>query len=148
MEVHERPANRFVAGFIGHPPMNFLEGRLTREGEQLCFIRGPLRLPLPREHWPRLCAFVDRELVLGLRPEAWHPGVDTAAQSPSVPARVLSVERVADRRVIHCSVPDGSSIVCCVDSQDVISTGELLYLRPALHRAHFFAADENGGALL
>ncbi len=66
MEVYHRPANRFVASFIGSPPMNFLEGRV----EQHWFIAedGRVRIPLPQAVWSGLP--MGRAVTLGIRPEA------------------------------------------------------------------------------
>jgi multiple sugar transport system ATP-binding protein len=59
-EVYERPANRFVAGFLGAPSMNFIDGELDAQGR---FVAGPLAVQLP--------AAPDgaRTAVLGVRPE-------------------------------------------------------------------------------
>ena len=63
-EVFNRPANLFVAGFIGMPSMNLLEGTLTPQGDQM-FLRGPgFSIPLPvAGPWPA-------QLVAGVRPQA------------------------------------------------------------------------------
>jgi len=69
--IYERPANLFVAGFMGSPPMNFVPGILVRDGGGLGarLGNGPgpaLTLPIDGDY----AAWVDREIVLGLRPEA------------------------------------------------------------------------------
>jgi multiple sugar transport system ATP-binding protein len=66
-ELYERPANTFVASFIGSPPMNLLQGEVERLGEGLGFVAGDLRLPLPPEVASRVNG--DRKVTLGLRPE-------------------------------------------------------------------------------
>src|SRR6202142_1587034 len=47
LEIYHRPCNRFVAGFLGTPPMNFFEGRLVEEGGRLYFDEGSGKLPVP-----------------------------------------------------------------------------------------------------
>ena len=47
LEIYHKPANRFVAGFLGSPPMNFLEGLLVEEGGRLLFDEGSGKLPVP-----------------------------------------------------------------------------------------------------
>ena len=47
LDIYHHPANRFVAGFLGTPPMNFFEGRLVDEGGRLWFDEGTGRLPVP-----------------------------------------------------------------------------------------------------
>ncbi|GIX48759.1 MAG: hypothetical protein KatS3mg131_2970 [Candidatus Tectimicrobiota bacterium] len=69
MEVYDHPANQFVAGFIGSPPMNFLDARLVQEnGETLVDLKG-LRLPLPPDKAKRAEAYLNKEVVFGIRPE-------------------------------------------------------------------------------
>ena len=47
LDIYHRPANRFVAGFLGSPPMNFFDGRLVEEGGRLLFDEGTAKLPVP-----------------------------------------------------------------------------------------------------
>jgi multiple sugar transport system ATP-binding protein len=70
LEIYARPANRFVAGFIGTPAMNFLPGRLVGDRENLFFVAAGVRLRLPPEQASRLGEWVGKDVVLGLRPEA------------------------------------------------------------------------------
>src|SRR5690606_11771779 len=61
--VYNQPANRFVAGFVGSPPMNFLEGKIEDEA----FIGGGLRFRLPDGHPARTLA--GKSVTFGIRPE-------------------------------------------------------------------------------
>lgn len=76
--LYQQPANMFVAGFIGSPPMNLLRGRVVQDGEDFTFqennpagaVHGSrLKLALPRERGQRLSRFAEGNIVLGLRPE-------------------------------------------------------------------------------
>jgi multiple sugar transport system ATP-binding protein len=71
--LYEKPVNLFVAGFIGSPAMNLVEARLARaDGGGLAVELGASSLPLPPEvvaERPGLAAFVDRMIILGIRPE-------------------------------------------------------------------------------
>jgi len=76
MEIYHHPANLFVAGFIGSPPMNFLRGTLTGSGSRLEFREPvaagslpPVRLELPETASRKLSSYQDREIILGIRPE-------------------------------------------------------------------------------
>jgi multiple sugar transport system ATP-binding protein len=82
--IYDRPMSRQVAGFVGWPPMNFLEGRLVEEGGRLCLKRGAMALHLAdrQEEWQ---AFVGREVVLGIRPEQVRMG-RAGGVSPLIPA--------------------------------------------------------------
>ncbi len=88
-EVYDRPANVFVAGFIGSPPMNLLRGSAAagrvKAGE----------FTLERAGVP------DGELVVGLRPEALRPAVDGM---PAIDFRVDVVEPLGDELIVHGSL--------------------------------------------
>jgi sn-glycerol 3-phosphate transport system ATP-binding protein len=74
MEVYRRPATRFVAEFVGSPPMNFVDGTLSDDGLQL----GTTRLPWPPAAAPE-AATQARPVAVGLRPEDIAVNADDAA---------------------------------------------------------------------
>jgi multiple sugar transport system ATP-binding protein len=74
--IYNEPANMFVAAFIGNPPMNFFEGTLVEKGGRLHFSeskdkdRGAsLFLQAHKDHEPKLAAWIDKKVALGIRPE-------------------------------------------------------------------------------
>jgi multiple sugar transport system ATP-binding protein len=90
-EVYGRPANRFVAGFLGSPAMNFVEGRLERAGEARArFAAGQFALTLDRS-----VGHEGRPALLGVRPEDIHVGPD----GPLV-GRVTLVEPMGLHQVV------------------------------------------------
>jgi multiple sugar transport system ATP-binding protein len=69
-EVYHNPRTRFVAGFIGSPAMNFIPGRVVNGGNNLSIrLSDTLTLPLPESRTARYKAYVDKEVIFGLRPE-------------------------------------------------------------------------------
>ena len=81
--IYERPANMFVAGFIGSPTMNFLKGTLERNGDGLGLrhAAGTLQLPVLMQD---VAAAVGRELVAGIRPETLSTGSGAAVLNGTV----------------------------------------------------------------
>jgi multiple sugar transport system ATP-binding protein len=73
LAVYGRPRNRFVAAFLGWPPMNFLDGRLEGRGDSLRFVTGEWCLPLPAAQAKVWEPFAGRPVTMGLRPEAVGP---------------------------------------------------------------------------
>ncbi|KFI05090.1 ABC transporter ATP-binding protein [Massilia sp. BSC265] len=103
-EVYERPANRFVAGFLGSPSMNFIEGRLEGELDvQRRFSAGALALTLPPD-----CVAPQGAVTLAIRPEDIHLGPDGPLQ-----ASVTLVELMGNHQVVwlDCGGHQLSSIV-------------------------------------
>ncbi len=69
LTVYHKPANRFVAGFIGSPPMNFFEGTLIKENNVLYFKSQDFKVPIPDNKAVLLKLKEVRDVILGIRPE-------------------------------------------------------------------------------
>ena len=114
--VYEDPVDLFVAGFMGSPPMNMLQGRLVEEGG-LFFETGQgdsrLRVPLPKPMGASLDGLRSRDVILGIRPESI-----TAAESVEDGERVFTFERPVD--VVEPTGPD-TMIVLSVGETEVIA---------------------------
>ena len=97
-EMYHNPATRFVAGFLGNPPIAFLRG--TAEGGAFVLAGGDLRIPLPRA----VQAPADgRPLTLGIRPENFGPHGDIA-----IPGIVHFVETQGRENLYDVELPDRS----------------------------------------
>jgi multiple sugar transport system ATP-binding protein len=68
-EVYKNPANMFVAGFIGSPSMNFFKGVVVKEDSNLYFKTDAFKLKLFSEIKEKLQSYVDKKVIIGLRPE-------------------------------------------------------------------------------
>jgi multiple sugar transport system ATP-binding protein len=127
--VYARPANLFVAGFIGSPAMNLVEAEV-RDGA--CDLSG-VRLELPAE-LARAATSLGR-VVIGLRPDALELAGD------GVPARVEVVEDVGAEAYAFCrtELPGGARrVIARVDSRRPPEQGETVRLRPLAEEAHLF----------
>jgi multiple sugar transport system ATP-binding protein len=94
MEIYDRPANMFVAGFIGTPPMNFLRGRMESEAGDPVFREGGGCVRLPLRSAGADAELPVGEVVLGVRPEHCVP-VESATGLPGgFTARITAVETV------------------------------------------------------
>jgi len=69
MEIYEYPLNKFVAGFIGSPGMNFLPATIVTENADLYVDTGSFRLLIPEKKVPYLQDHKDKDVILGIRPE-------------------------------------------------------------------------------
>ncbi len=142
-EVYERPTNRFVAGFVGTPPMNFFEGRLLQEGDRLIFDEGDNRLTVSPRHRAALAGHVGRTLTLGVRPEMLRPASE-ARRDNVLRVHVSVVEPLGDRTDVYAGTPRHPQIVCRVDSQTRLQENCPAVLAVDMERVHFFEPGENG----
>ena len=134
--LYTYPANKFVAGFIGTPQMNFLdvtfEEKETDSGKKLFAVLGRNRLEIHPETVKRIT--VDevnkRQFVLGVRPEDVHFGAEAAEKyaTGAIKATVNVTEKLGNETLIYCSIDgtDAEIVVrggsrCQVDSEDKIT---------------------------
>lgn len=98
-EVYNSPANMFVAGFIGSPPMNFIGGRLLREKEKLFFANQGLNINLSEIDFKRINEIKNEDVVLGIRPEDIL--ISENEKEGGMAARVELVESVGSESYIY-----------------------------------------------
>jgi multiple sugar transport system ATP-binding protein len=165
MEVYRRPANRFVAGFFGTPAMNFIKGRLRREGDGLVFAGGGVCLPLPEEQASLLSQMALDAVVLGIRAE--HLGLrrqadmgdetrsvartsveGTALAPVEVDMMVETVEPLGDSQNVFLLSPTRNRLVARISSSIPAAPGESFRVLFDANQVHLFAADEAGGRLV
>ena len=137
LEVYGRPADRFVAGFVGTPPMNFLEGRVADGAFEVGGLRLKLSAPAPAG-----------PAVLGLRPELFAdaPPADANGSAAALPVRVGVVEPLGDRVDVALSLA-GLPLVGRLDARVELREGEERRLWVDLRRAHLFEAGGDGRLL-
>jgi len=141
LDVYHRPANRFVAGFIGSPPMNFIEGRVERLDE-LRFVGegGRVQIPLVEAEWPH--ARPGQRVTLGVRPE--HVTL-AASDEATMQGQVETVEVLG--AVAHLYVRVGqTTVVAQVDAAMRPEPEQTVHLHIDPARIHLFDA-ESGRAL-
>ncbi len=145
-EVYGRPANRFVAGFVGTPPMNFLEGRIRRDERGLVFDDEHNRLVLCAEHAARVVPHVDRAVTLGIRPE----GVRVATDEPAgarLRVQVEVVEPLGERVEVRGRTGGAGRFVGRLAADAAVGAGTTAELCVDMRRVHFFAADADGRSI-
>jgi multiple sugar transport system ATP-binding protein len=133
MELYRRPANRFVAGFMGSPPMNFFQGTLARDNGAVVF-QGGYKLAVPVEGGlaPAMADRLGQAVTLGLRPE--HIG---EAGGGPVAAVVERVEAAGAENFVYCS-SCGVPFVMRAPAARAAKSGDALALRFDMAQAHFF----------
>jgi multiple sugar transport system ATP-binding protein len=155
-ELFDKPANTFVAGFIGSPSMNLFDGRLERRGDGLDVCIGAVRLALPdsvAQERPGLVRHVGRPLKIGLRPEHIEDAaVNTDPRRTGVlEATVELRERLGSEALVHFGVPaaDGAALdapgaipfVARVTARSTAAEGERITFAVNTEAFHFFEAD-------
>jgi len=132
LNLYDRPANLFVAGFIGSPQMNLLEGRAAGGAVQL----GEFSVPIPSGTAPR-----DGKVTIGVRPENWRL---VTKEEGGLPVDVTVVEELgADAFVYGTSGVEGTphDIIVRVNGRQAPKKGEMLYVSTDPNHVHVFDTD-------
>jgi multiple sugar transport system ATP-binding protein len=128
LEVYRRPVNRFVAGFLGTPPMNFLDGALTNRGDSIVFEGAGLSVPLPPAAAAKVRGHEGKPVVLGVRPQALaEPGPATAGRQTIEPTVTL-IEPLGDAMDVCCATPSGAAITARIPAREGVVKGQRLAL--------------------
>jgi multiple sugar transport system ATP-binding protein len=69
VDIYDFPKNKFVAGFIGSPPMNFMSGRLLKKNGRIYFDEGKIKVKLVEDMHKNVMPYVDQEVIFGIRSE-------------------------------------------------------------------------------
>jgi len=149
LEIYHRPENRFVAGFLGSPPMNFFTGTLVRDGGALFFDEGVGKLPVPDWAQKELESHVGKPIVLGARPEALSDQAHArfATTNNSVAVRVTLIQPLGDRMDVYFSTEHHAQSVAQTPAHAGLRPGETIPMFFDLERVHFFETGELGRSL-
>ncbi|MBX3547873.1 MAG: sn-glycerol-3-phosphate ABC transporter ATP-binding protein UgpC [Xanthobacteraceae bacterium] len=130
LDLYDRPANQFVAGFIGSPAMNFLDGKLQANGS--AYVETAQGQKLPLKTMPQ--GEGGRDVVYGIRPEHFEMG------EGGLPAEVVVVEPTGSETQIVARIGNQEVIAVFRERQSV-KPGDKISLRPRADAAHLFAKD-------
>ncbi|WP_411831899.1 ABC transporter ATP-binding protein [Pseudoxanthomonas mexicana] len=132
MALYERPANLFVAGFLGSPAMNVLEGRLLRDDGLKLHLDSGASLPLGAAQVPE--AWLQRPIAVGVRPEHLQPAADGAA---AFQARIEVIEPVGNEIFVNLDLA-GQPLVSRVSPRPLPALGQMLPMALDGACLHFF----------
>ncbi|MBA3342020.1 MAG: sn-glycerol-3-phosphate ABC transporter ATP-binding protein UgpC [Gemmatimonadaceae bacterium] len=140
IELYRAPVNRFVAGFIGTPPMNFVDGQLLREDGSTVFAAEGVRVQLPHEIADGTGS--SEVVTLGIRPEdlTVDSGDSTDAPADSIPGRVVLVERLGGTSHVHFDAGP-HRLLASVSNDRLPEVGDSITVRVRAERVHLFGGD-------
>jgi len=151
-EIYNHPVNMFVAGFIGSPSMNFLNGKLVEEGGVLKFKTegASLELPAGRAQILKSKGYVNKEVVLGIRPEELHDEPIFLEGSPNsiVNAHVEVSENLGHEMYLYLNGIGTGSVIARVDARSAAKEGNNVRLAVDMNKVHFFDKETTNSILV
>src|SRR5712692_4238011 len=140
MELYNEPANRFVAGFIGSPAMNFANVRIAAENGSLWAEGDGIRLKLPASMTNRVGTHAGKEVTFGIRPEDLRIAADPDPADMGLDAEVEVVERLGSEILLDVAVGP-ATMVAAVEPTVRAKVHDRLRLAVNPDRLHFFDAQ-------
>ncbi len=147
LEVYRKPCNRFVASFLGTPPMNFLEGVVEKNGSGYTFVEQGhegLRIALPASLDEGLANHHGQEVAMGLRPEILNAASPATENGARLSLKVQVIEPLGDRMDVYLETGAGTPLIA-----RIASTSEIRQDAPAefdldANEIHLFEPGPDG----
>ncbi len=140
LELYNRPVNKFVAGFIGSPPMNLIEGSVVGQNGTMQFRdkSGEIVLDIAAAHKPALDAYAGKPIIMGIRPEHFIENNSQAARpGKSVTANVDVVEPMGSE--IYLYLAAGKQVLTArINTEREPAVDSAHVLDVAMEKAHYF----------
>jgi len=134
LNLYNQPANRFVAGFIGSPAMNFFVCDIEKDTIRIC----DRNIPLPSELRQRLAG--KHQVILGIRPEHFFVASEAASSAVRIEPQIEVVEPMGSEIYLHFNL-NGLAGVARLPAETVAHPGKPFGLAFDLARCHFFDTE-------
>ncbi|OGS17439.1 MAG: glycerol-3-phosphate ABC transporter ATP-binding protein [Elusimicrobia bacterium RIFOXYA2_FULL_50_26] len=145
LSLYDKPCNKFVAGFIGSPPMNFFEVEVVKRDEGVYLNEGMFELKLPDSLKEKTAAYAGCKVVLGVRPEDIYDKLfySLGPKNGSVfSATVEVVEPLGSEIFLHLNTGN-NTLVCKVDAHNQAKSNQVMELVININKIHLFDMESN-----
>ena len=139
LELYNNPDNKFVAGFIGSPPMNFMVCDVEVEGEDVYINEGDFRLKVTPTQAKLLKAYAGKKVTFGIRPEDVSHS-ESAVANATIDGIVSVVEPLGSETHVFVSTAK-NQITGKIDPSVIVKVDEKISLLPNMEKAKFFDFD-------
>ncbi|MFP4268113.1 MAG: ABC transporter ATP-binding protein [Spirochaetaceae bacterium] len=136
LELYNDPANQFVAGFIGSPPMNFIHVDVLEEGGKVFINEGDFKLELPKDRGEVLKDYVGKQVIFGIRPEDMDH-VEKAQEGKTMPVSVGVIEPLGAEIHIYVNT-ENSQAIARISPNVHLEVGQKIHLFPHFEKTVFF----------
>jgi len=141
LNLYNNPINKFVAGFIGSPAMNFMDGKISDEnGYHFIEDKNGLQLGIPDSLKEKLVPYLNKNITLGIRPENIHSYFRNDIDNSNlvkISAKLEVVEPMGNEVYLYFSTST-TQITARIETQAIPSAGSTIDLYFDLNKAHFF----------
>ena len=142
--VYDHPANKYVAGFIGSPAMNFIDSKISQENGRLYAVSQGMRLKIPEDKTIKIKDRVGQEVCLGLRPEhILHSSlVDQFDPEVSFKGSIWVIEPLGSEKLVYIRPENQDTLIARLDPHVTIKLGDVADFSVRMNLAHMFEKDD------
>jgi multiple sugar transport system ATP-binding protein len=153
LNTYSYPANRFVAGFIGMPPMNFFDGAIKMADGKMIFeesnpaskATNGFRIQVPEHLREAMAGKVGQPVVAGIRPEHFHLDASMmVAEGAPIDVKLNVIEPLGNEMDLYMSTDQHDYLVGRVEAQSGLEMGSRATVYVDLRKIHFFEPGETG----
>ena len=142
--LYDSPVNMFVAGFIGTPQMNFINGTLVKKEDEVYFeFEGnSIKVPAEKANNPALAEYIGQEVVVGIRPENIHdePAQLSACPDSTVDAYVDVTELMGSEIYLYITIGE-TNLTARVSPRSTAKAGDTIKIALEVAKMHIFDKD-------
>ena len=142
MTLYNEPVNKFVAGFIGSPPMNFMDSTIISENDSVWADTGGFKLKIPKKHATELEPYIGKKVAFGIRPEDVHDRKYHVEKDSDccAHATIIVVEPMGAETFLYLSMDD-LSFIAKVGGQEYHRASDDVELYFDMNKAHYFDSE-------
>jgi len=139
IKLYNEPVNKFVAGFIGSPPMNFMEGLIIKKNDSFLFSEGNFTVKIADDMRDKLASYCDKQIIFGIRPEDIHDKlfVQYASADSTMTADCEVVEPMGAEVFLYLNTGK-HTFIARVGGHDKPAVNQEMELVFDMSKAHFF----------
>ena len=139
LDVYDKPSNKFVAGFIGSPPMNFINGRIVKNNKSIYFSEDNFKIKILEKMHRHLSKYINKEIVLGIRPENIYDKLFSSFATPDNTFKVLCdvIETMGSENHLYLSTKK-HHLIAIVEASNKPAAGSMVEIVFDMKKAHFF----------
>src|SRR6266571_3470310 len=123
LELYRKPANRFVASFIGSPAMNFFDLTVAADGDRFALAGEGLGFTLPARRFPRLGACVGRLVCVGMRPQHLRLGAPQNDGQIALKGTLMVTEQLGDEQLLAVRIGGSDIRIAGIDPDLTLAAG-------------------------
>ena len=140
--LYDKPANKFVAGFMGSPAMNFVKGTIVKKDGRLYFNEGKFQVKIVDSMLKSVANYIDKEIIFGIRPEDIYDKLFVSSAPPenTIKATCEVIEPMGSEAYLYLNTGK-NSLIAKVDGHNKPTINQDMDLVFDMSKIHFFDKD-------